>query len=74
MEQSTKAEAWLLLVKLLKARVFAVAKVNICCILSSLMGTCGITSNVIQLSALAENRVLGYLFCSYQVDLMSTRS
>lgn len=63
-EQSTKAEAWFLLVKLLRMRVFAVAKVNISYILFSLMGTCGITSKVIQLSDLAENRVLGHLFCS----------
>lgn len=68
------AETWLLLVKLLRARVFAVAKVSINYILSSLMATCGITSKVIQLSDLAENMVLGYLSCSCQVDLMSTRS
>lgn len=64
MEQNTKAEAWFLLVKLLRARIFAVAKVSIGYILSSLMDACGITSKVFQLSDLAENRVLGHLFCS----------
>lgn len=54
----------LLLVKLLRARIFAVAKVSIGYILSSLMDACGITSKVFQLSDLAENRVLGHLFCS----------
>lgn len=62
-EQSTKAEAWFLLVKLLRVRVFAVAKVNISYILPSLTGTCGITTKVIWLTDLAEGGVLGYLFC-----------
>lgn len=58
----------------MRVRVFAVAKGNISYIFSCLTGTCGITSKVIQLSDLAENEVLGYLFCSLQVDLMSIRS
>lgn len=56
MEQSTKSEArFLLLVQLLRVRVCATAKLNLGYLLFSLTGTCGITSELIQLADLAEN-------------------
>ena len=58
MEQSTKAEArFLLLVRLLRVRVCATAKLNLSYLLFSLTGTCGITSDLMQLTDPAANDV-----------------
>lgn len=54
-EQSTKSEARFLLVQLLRARLCATARLNLTYLLFFLAGTCGITSELIQLSDLSEN-------------------